>query len=111
MASGPLLGVLWGLVATASKALYVREPLRRVGIAAPIRDRKYLELARLPLPLLARGNGLATTQLRPANGEMRQLHRRAQAREFGGSKLTKRYRLRIAVAHDVVSVLFFNRAA
>ena len=111
MASGRLLSVLWGLVATVSKVLYVREPLCRVGIAAPIGDGKCLELARLPFPLIARGNGLATTQLRPANGEVRQLHRRAQAREFCGSKLTKRYGLRIAVAHDVVSMLYSNRAA
>jgi hypothetical protein len=59
--------------------------------------------------LTGRGNGLATTQLRTANDEERQLHRRAQAREFRRSKLTKRYGLKIVVAHDAVSLLHSNR--
>ena len=82
------------------------ENLCVVGIAAPSGKRKCLEAA---LRLNSRSNGLATTQLRPANREDRQLHGRAQAREFGGSKLTKRWGLRLVVGHDAVSMLYSNR--
>src|SRR5260221_10479342 len=90
----------------ASKALYVQELCVSVGIAAPIGDRKCLEPT---LPLSGPGNGLATTPLCPADGEERQLHGRAQAREFGGGKLTKRWGLRIVVGQDAVSLLYSNR--
>ena len=74
-----------------------------------IGDKKCLDVTVLPLPLISPGNGLAATQLRPANGEERQLHGRAQAREFGRSKLTKRWGLRLVVGHDAVSMLYSNR--
>lgn len=83
----------------------MREGRVIVGIAAPIGDKKCLELALPPLPFTGRCSCLAATQLRPANDEERQLHRRTHARESGGSKLTKRYALRIIVPHNAVSSL------
>ncbi len=67
-----------------------------------------LEVAKPPLPFSGRGNSLATTQLCPANGEQRQLHGRTQAREFSGSKLSKRHGLEIILAHDAMSSLCPN---
>ena len=80
-----------------------------VGIAAPIGDKQCLEVAMPPFPFSDRSNCLAATQLSPENGKERQLHRRAQAREFGGSKSTKRYGPGIVVTHDAVSWLDSNR--
>ncbi len=100
------LGVLWRLGRDGFQSALRARTCVSVGIAAPIGDRKCLEAT---LPLSSPGNGLATTQLCPADGEERQLHGRAQAREFSGSKLTKRRGLRIVVGQDAVSLLYSNR--
>src|SRR6266700_7991374 len=100
------LGVLWRLGRDGFQSALHARTCVSVGIAAPIGDRKCLEAT---LPLSGPGNGLATTQLCPADGEERQLHGRAQAREFSGSKLTKRRGLRIFVGQDAVSLLYSNR--
>jgi hypothetical protein len=83
-------------VAKLSQALCVREP------AAPIGDKKCLEVAMPPLPFSGRSNGLAATQLRLTNSEEHQLHRRAQAREFGTGKLSKLYGPGIVVTQDAL---------
>ena len=73
-----------------------------VGLAAPIGDKKYLPVVTSPLPFSGRSNCLAATQLRLANSEEHQLHRRTQAREFGTGKLSKLYGLRTVVTQDAI---------
>jgi len=73
-----------------------------VGPTAPIGGSKCLGFAIPPLPFGGRSNCLAAAQLRPANGEERQLHGRTQAREFGVGDLSKPDALRIAVAQDPI---------
>jgi hypothetical protein len=55
-----------------------------------------------PPPFSDRSNCLAATQLRLANSEEHQLHRRTQAREFGTGELSKLYGLRTVVTQDAI---------
>ena len=68
-----------------------------------------LTFAAPSVPFGSCGDGLATTQLRPANDEKRHFHGWAQAREFGRRNLTKRHRLGIVVGHDAVSLFCSSR--
>ena len=68
--------------------------------AAPIAGKSCLEVTSLLLLISRHGNCLAATQLRPADDEERQLHRRTQAREIGGTQLTRLCALRIVITHD-----------
>jgi hypothetical protein len=74
--------------------------------AAPIADESCLEISLPRLLISGRSNCLTTTQLRPADDEERQLHRRTQAREIGGTQLTKLCALRIVILHEAVSLLY-----
>jgi len=87
---------------------FMRQASAFVGSAAAITDKSSLDV-NLPLLLITRrGNCLATTQLSPADDEQRQLHRRTQAREIGGTKLTKLRALSIVIPHDAVSLLYLS---
>jgi hypothetical protein len=76
-----------------------------VRSAAPFADKSCLEATLPRLLITGRGNCLATAQLRPADDEERQLHRRTQAREIGRTQLTKLCALRIVILHEAVSLL------
>jgi hypothetical protein len=84
----------------------MRQASAIVRSATPIADESCLEVSLPCLLITGRGNCLATTQLRPADDEERQLHRRTQAREIGGTQLTKLCALRIVIPHEAVSLLY-----
>jgi len=76
------------------------------GPAAPIGDKKCLEVVMTPPPFSGGSNCLAATQLRLTNTEKHQLHRRTQAREFGTGKLSKLYGLISVVTQDALPLLY-----
>jgi len=84
----------------------MRQASAIVRSAAPIADKSCLKVTLPRLLISGRSNCLATTQLRPADDEERQLHRRTQAREIGGTQLTKLCVLRIVIPHGAVSLLY-----
>ena len=67
-------------------------------------------IGRLLLPLGDRKTRLAAAQLRPANGEKRQLHGRAQARELGARKPKLHAFGIVVVTQDVMSPLYSKLA-
>ena len=78
----------------------MRQASAMIRGAAPIAHKSCLEVTLLLLLISRHGNCLAATQLRPADDEERQLHRRTQAREIGGTQLTRLCALRIVITHD-----------
>jgi len=76
------------------------------GPAAPIGDKKCLEIVTSPLPFSGGSNCLPATQLRLTNTEKHQLHGRTQAREFGTGKLSKLNGLSSVVIQDALPLLY-----